>query len=335
MRNLDLYPLSFGPILKRLVWGGRRLGTMLNKRIGEEADYAECWEIADHRAGTTRVDRGNLAGATLRDLMLYYRHDLLGDGCAGFKQFPLLVKFLDAHQNLSVQVHPNDTLGRELVGDNGKTEAWVILHAEPGSQIYAGLHRGVTARDLLAAARRDAVGPLLHSFEARAGDCVLIPAGTVHAIGAGIVLAEIQQMSDATFRIHDWGRVGSDGHPRELHLTEAIRSIDFDAGPIGPVVPTSCAARGGRIERIARCDFFHLERISLSGAMRVGRGDRFTILVGLGARPAAVRVAGTMRPLGRAETLLLPAALGECEVAPLDETAEVLACTVPMLPLAA
>ena len=174
-------------------------------------------------------------GTSLRDLVRNRRTALLGPGVAGGDQFPLLVKFLDAHQVLSVQVHPDDDRGRRLAADNGKTEAWVILHAEPGSLIYAGLRPGVTRHDLAEAMRTGAVEPLLHRFEPRAGDCILIPAGTVHAIGAGVVLAEIQQMSDATFRIHDWGRTGGDGKPRPLHPAEALESTDFAAGPVDPV----------------------------------------------------------------------------------------------------
>src|SRR5262249_44750871 len=156
----------------------------------------------------SQVAEGPLKGTSLRALIAARGAELLGPGVSAARggQFPLLVKFLDAHHVLSVQVHPDDDRGRRLAADNGKTEAWVILHAEPGSVVYAGLRPGVTRDDLAGAMRSGAVEPLLHRFEPRQGDCILIPAGTVHAIGAGVVLAEIQQMSDATFRVHDWGR---------------------------------------------------------------------------------------------------------------------------------
>src|SRR5262249_25161238 len=150
---------------------------------------------------------------------------LLGPAIAPRDQFPLLVKFIDAHQNLSVQVHPDDDTGRRLVNDNGKTETWVIVEAEPGSAIYAGLNHGVASTKFDAATRSGQVEPLPHRLEPKQGDCILIKSGTVHAIGAGVLLAEIQEMSDATFRIYDWGRVGSDGKPRTLHLREAMESI--------------------------------------------------------------------------------------------------------------
>ncbi len=211
----------------------------LGRRIG----LRRCWarrapagrslrrELGNQRPSrddVSRVRNGPLAGATLRDLIRERGDELLGVGRSRTKpeQFPLLVKFLDAREVLSVQVHPNDVQGRLLANDNGKTEAWVIVHADPGSLIYAGLKPGVSRDDFAAALGTPAVEPLLHRFPARAGDCIMIPAGTVHAIGAGVVLAEIQQMSDATFRVHDWGRVGPDGKPRALHLAEAARKHD-------------------------------------------------------------------------------------------------------------
>ena len=322
-----LYPLRFGPILKRLIWGGRRLDSLLKKPLGAEPDYAECWELSDHRDDVSRVADGPLAGASLREMVRDRPAELLGPALAGLGQFPLLVKFLDAHQVLSVQVHPDDDLGRRLVDDNGKTEAWVILHAEPGSLIYAGLKPGVTRDEFAQAMQAGAVEPLLHSFPARAGDCIFIKAGTVHAIGAGVVLAEVQQMSDATFRVHDWGRLGADGHPRTLHPDEALASIDFAAGPVDPLHPESLRIPGGLLERLAYCPQFALERLRLSGPARVGSKERFTILLGLGGE-AEVFHGRAAYPIRRGETLLLPAALGPCQVVPRGG-ATLLTCVVP------
>jgi mannose-6-phosphate isomerase len=334
LRTEPLYPLSFEVILKSLIWGGRRLGTVLKKPIGDGDHYAESWEIADHGDDVSHVRDGPLAGSTLRDLVKSRSDELLGSavahGMSERRQFPLLVKFLDANDVLSVQVHPDDERARRLAGDNGKTEVWVVVHAEPGSLIYAGLKAGVSRREFAAAMADGGVEPLLHRFEPRAGDCVLVPAGTVHAIGAGVLVAEIQQMSDATFRIYDWERVGSDGRPRELHPAQALESIDFSLGPVDPIrVEAESIAEGTR-ERLAACPYFALERFRLTGSMRIGRNDRFTILIALGGGfDVGHDVGSAPTRLSFGETLLLPAILGACQVAPRARDAVVLTCIVP------
>ncbi len=244
------------------------------------------------------------------------------------EQFPLLVKFIDASQDLSVQVHPDDEKGHRLVGDNGKTEAWVIIAADPGSVIYAGLKAGVGPDELSEAIRTGDVEPLLHRFEARPGDSILIEAGTVHAIGAGVLLAEIQQMSDATFRVYDWNRVGPDGRPRQLHIREAMESIDFHRGPVNPVTPIveEFEAAGTR-EHLARSRYFALDRLRIRRPTTVGSRDRFTILMGLEGS-ADLTHEGSPRRLGFGQTLLLPAAVGVCEIIP-EGDAVILTCVVP------
>ena len=217
----------------------------------------------------------------------------------------MLVKFLDAQRDLSVQVHPDDERGRRLADDNGKTEAWVVVHAEPGSLIYAGLREGVTRQRFADALERNAVEPLLHRFPARPGDCVFIPAGTVHAIGAGVLMAEVQQMSDATFRVYDWNRLGADGQPRPLHIAQALESTDFDAGPVEPIRPEVEPIPGGQRERLVACPYFALDRLRLRGSERIGSHDRFTILLGL-AGASEVRHEGPVTPSAPARPSCCP-----------------------------
>jgi mannose-6-phosphate isomerase len=328
MPNISLYPLRFEPILRQLIWGGRRLGTVLHKVIGPEADYAESWELADYHDQISVVSDGPLAGTTLRELVRSRGEELLGPAIGRREQFPLLVKFIDASQDLSVQVHPDDEKGRRLAGDNGKTEAWVILAAEPGSVIYAGLKAGVGPGDLNEAIRSGRVEPLLHRFPARPGDSILIEAGTVHAIGAGVMLAEIQQMSDATFRVYDWNRIGPDGQPRQLHIREAMESIDFQRGPVDPVAPIMEELAGASSrERLARSRYFALDRLTIRRPTNVGGHDRFTILMGLEGS-ADLAQPGWSGRLEFGQTLLLPAAAGPCEITP-DGEASILTCVVP------
>lgn len=325
---MALTPLRFDPILKRLIWGGRRLETHLGKPIGPEADYAESWEIADHREDVSKVAEGPLSGKSLRELIKADPAGVLGSALADRRQFPLLVKFLDANAVLSVQVHPDDAKGRRLANDNGKTETWVILHADPGALLYAGLREGVSRDDFAQALESGNVEPLLHRFEPKAGDCILIPAGTVHAIGAGIVLAEFQQMSDATFRVFDWGRVGPDGKPRALHLAQALEATDFDAGPVSAVVPIGEDHPWGRLEILSRSDYFALERLHLNAPTAIGRADRFTIVQGI-AGEAEMEQGGRVWKVSTGQTWLLPAAIGACPLRPINGEAVILTCVVP------
>ena len=322
-----LHPLRFEPIFKRLIWGGRKLSTILSKPIGEGSQYAESWEISDHRSDVSRVAEGPLRGLTLRELADQHGEALLGRAVGPRNQFPLLIKFIDAQQDLSVQVHPDDDLGRTLVDDNGKTETWVIVHAEPDSKIYAGLKTGITREDMARAIEEGTVETLIHSFPARAGDCIFIPSGTVHAIGAGVVLAEVQQMSDATFRLHDWGRLGVDGRPRPLHLDEALQAIDFSAGPVSPMTTVAEPIEGGTRESLAKSDYFALERLVLTGSSTLGDPDRFTIVLGLGGE-AQIQSSGGSTTLSLGQTVLLPAAIGTCQINPLGQ-ATLLTCVVP------
>ena len=189
----NLYPLRFEPILRRYLWGGRRLETVLGKRLGDGDDYAEIWEIVDHGNDHSVVTHGPHARRTLHELVTEFGPELFGRHVPQ-AQFPLLLKFLDANKTLSVQVHPNDQQAAELdPPDLGKTEAWVVLAAEPGSKIYAGLQPGVDRDVLQQHVEAGTCDRCLYQFQPQVGDCILLEAGTVHAIGAGLVIAEIQQ----------------------------------------------------------------------------------------------------------------------------------------------
>jgi mannose-6-phosphate isomerase len=304
-----LYPLTFQPIFKRYFWGGRRLGTLLGKPIEPEGDCAESWEIADHPHGQSVVASGPLAGTTLHALVESRATELLGRH-APLPRFPLIFKFLDCQRDLSVQVHPDDAAAARLdPPDLGKTEAWVILHADPGSRVWAGLKQGIDRAALAEAVRHGRTVECLHWFEARPGDCVFIPAGTVHALGAGLVVAEIQQASDTTFRLYDWDRVGPDGKPRPLHVAEALAVIDERRGPVHPVVPQPTDRPG--VERLVACEKFVLNRWRPKGKGLAGGDDRFTLLSVL---EGSVHLEGLNEPLQRGQTVLLPACLGPREL---------------------
>jgi mannose-6-phosphate isomerase len=309
----ELPPLQFQPILREYLWGGRQLGTELGKPIGDGDHYAESWEVVDHGADQSVVVDGPFAGTTLHELVTQHGPALLGQHYPQ-RQFPLLLKFLDARQTLSVQVHPNDAQAAELdPPDLGKTEAWVVLAAELGSKIYAGLKPAVDRGRLEQALAAGKCDECLHEFEPRVGDCILIEAGTVHAIGAGLLIAEIQQASDTTYRLFDWNRVDRDGRPRELHIEQALAVIDFDRGPVKPTMPKSTDR--SHVERLATCDKFVLDRWTLDGPDRFNSDGRFHILATVEGR-AAIQGCGASYNLRRGETVLIPASCEYVEIEP-------------------
>lgn len=232
-------PLRFQPFFRPMPWGGRGLERVLGKTLPHGEPIGESWEVSDHALHDSVIASGGPVGMTLRQLMDTARAELLGHSAKRFPRFPWLIKFLDANDNLSVQVHPNEDLVQALwPGEGAKNEAWLVLEARPGSRIYAGLRMSVGPDDLHAAMDRGTMVECLHHFEPRRGDFVALPAGTVHALGGGVLVAEIQQTSDATFRLFDWGRRDAQGQSRKLHVDEGLACIDWQQGPIYPI-PTA------------------------------------------------------------------------------------------------
>jgi mannose-6-phosphate isomerase len=311
-------PLEFTPLLKRIRWGGTRLGRTLGKPIGDANDVAESWEIVDHHDDQSIVTSGHFAGWSLSRLIQDRRRELLGRN-AGLSQFPLLIKFLDATNRLSLQVHPNDEQAR-VSGrkTNGKTEAWVIIDTAPQSRIFAGLKAGIDRPRLEDALDRGEIENCLHSFKPHPGNCVYLPAGTVHAIGEGILLAEIQQSSDITYRLFDWGYVGPDGKPRELHRTKAMACIDFERGPVNPVLPLQISQAPSLVEELVRCDYFVIRRHQLSQATLLEREDRFHVLMILSGS-GELECGGKRIPLVRGKSILIPAITPQVRILPRGE----------------
>jgi mannose-6-phosphate isomerase len=222
MAGGPLYPLLFEPFLRPMPWGGRRLAGWVDVPFPATERIGEAWLVSDHKLHASRIVNGPLAGQTLHDLMAERSRDLLGYQA---ERFPLLTKLLDAEENLSVQVHPDDAAARRWApGEGGKTEAWVVLAAEPDAALFIGLKRGVDEKTVV---RELATGNLplcLQRFHPKSGECYYVPAGTIHALGGGLVVLEIQQTSDATFRLYDWGRLDAAGKPRPLHLEAGMAS---------------------------------------------------------------------------------------------------------------
>ena len=222
-----LYPLTFHPIFKERVWGGRELQRLYHKPLPPGLVIGESWEISDRPGDVSVIANGPLAGKDLRWLLEHHGADLLGRAAADGGRFPLLVKILDAQDKLSLQVHPPPAQAAELGGEP-KTEMWYVAKAAPGAELYVGLKRGVTRTEFERKVRSGAVAECFHRVSVRSGDAMFLPSGRVHALGAGLVIFEVQQNSDTTYRVFDWNRPGTDGKLRELHLTQALASIDFN-----------------------------------------------------------------------------------------------------------
>lgn len=319
------YPIRFRPLLKQTIWGGRRLGDQLGKTLGPESNYAESWEVVDHGADQSVVENGPLAGSTLADLIREHAGWLLGDAPNNQTAFPLLLKYLDCNRVLSVQVHPDDRYGLAMPEpDLGKTEAWFIVDAEPDALIYAGLKEGVDREQLAAAIQQGTTEETLHSFHPQPGDCVFIPAGTVHALGAGLLVAEIQQSSNTTFRLFDWNRVDSEGNSRPLHIEQAIEVTDYESGP---VPPRRTDPAKGNWQTIVECDKF-VFRALRRGAAELNGDQKFHILT-VPRGQADLEVGGETMSLETGESVLIPAAFKSANIAVTSDVGTVLEMHLP------
>jgi mannose-6-phosphate isomerase len=310
-----LYPLLFTPVLKDYVWGGRNLERLLGRRL-PAGRVAESWEIAAHKDGESIVANGPLAGMTLTSVQAMLGLDLIGRHNTWAQErgkFPLLVKLLDAQDKLSVQVHPDDAYALAHEGNElGKTEMWVVLHAEPTAEIILGLRRGATKEKIRQAIAEGKLENYLHSLPVRAGDFVCVPSKTLHAILGGVIIVEIQQSSNTTYRVYDWNR-SSGGVGRPLHVKQALDVINFDM--IEPQLPTPEIIRdSGGIQRSLLCrnPYFTTERVKLKpGAEFVGdlNGDTLEIWGVIEGQVVVneIEIAAT-------HFTLLPAALGPYRV---------------------
>lgn len=311
MTSQKFYPLTFIPVFKDYIWGGRNL-----ERLGRdlpEGIIAESWEIAGHDDGTSVVEHGFWAGKKLTEVHAELGLDLIGRKNAWAQErgkFPLLVKLLDANRALSVQVHPKDAYALRNEGDElGKTEMWVVLHAEPAAELILGVKSGTTPEAFRAGIETGALEPYLHRLPVKAGDHVCVPAGTLHAIMDGLLIAEVQQNSNTTYRVYDWNRLGADGQPRPLHIDKALDVIDFDC--VEPAIcPPELIAEGRGIRRFELCrnEYFVTERVEMAaGAVYEGEcnGDTLEIWGLLEGQAAVDAVA-----LNAVQFALLPAALG-------------------------
>ncbi len=271
-------PITFSPLYMERVWGGRELEHVYGRDLpDQDQPFGESWEIVDREKEQSVVDEGPFSGTTLHDLWKHHREEIFGTGFLDHPRFPILIKVLDARDDLSIQVHPPVDLAAGLGGEP-KTEMWVIADCDPGAKLYVGLKKGVTRADFERSIAEGTVADCVHSIIPEPGDSIFIASGRLHAIGAGFLIHEIQQNSDTTYRVFDWNRVGLDGKPRELHVEESLASIDFD--DFEPIMDTPAG------DTLATCGYFKTDRKSLTTGESVGSpdGERFSILSVVGGQ---------------------------------------------------
>lgn len=302
-----LYPLKFKPRFKERIWGGNMLAERMGKKLPEGKKIGESWELSGVQGDISVVSNGKLKGNNLEELVEVYMGELVGDKVYEKfgVEFPLLIKLIDAHDVLSIQVHPDDELARERHNSYGKTEMWYVVDNQPGAFLYVGFKNKVSREQYLEAVGNGTLPELLEKYEVKPGDAYFIPAGTIHAIGKGLLVAEIQQTSDITYRVDDWGRVDDKGNPRELHTALAVDAIDF--GEPKDLNVTAKPVVNGTVN-IADCVYFTTNEIELDGTMERDYAllDSFVIYMCLEGS-LKVGYPGGEETLSRGETMLVPA----------------------------
>ena len=305
---MKVYPLKFHALFKEKVWGGENMARVLGKRLPPGARIGESWEVSGYGDDVSIVANGPYQGMGLHRMVAEFGEALIGTDVPPGR-FPLLFKFVDASDRLSVQVHPDDAYAQRCKhGSLGKTEAWVIVDAQPGARLVRGLEPGVDAAMFRRAVEEGHIEKILHWIEVSPGDVIFVPAGQVHAIGRGILLYEVQQSSDSTYRVYDWGR------PRPLHIEKALEVTRFETLP-DLVEGIQVGKDGGARTALVSCPYFSVERLDVRSSMEDQCDGRsfhvLSVLDGHGEIRWGIHQA---TPIKRGESLLLPAQLGAYEV---------------------
>ena len=314
MESRLVQPIVFEPIFMERVWGGRRLQALFGKPLPPQVSIGESWEMVDRPEAQSVVRDGPLRGMTLNGLWSDRREEVFGD-VPDAPRFPLLIKLLDAQENLSLQVHPPRAIAQQLGGES-KTELWYIVDAAPGAKLYAGFRKGTRRESFLEALKRGTVEEHLYAVDVKAGDAIFLPSGRMHALGAGNVLVEVQENSDTTYRIYDWNREKSGRPARRMHITEAMQCVDFD-----DVEPGLLRAQN---ELLVRNELFEVQKWDLKESRKINPAGQFAIVCCL---------TGTVRcgevKLAPGEFFLVPASSANREVQPVHDKTSLLRITIP------
>ncbi|WP_129595743.1 type I phosphomannose isomerase catalytic subunit [Anaerophilus nitritogenes] len=312
-----LYPIKFKPIYKEKVWGGQSLKKCLNKDIVENSLIGESWEVCAHPSGTSIIDNGALQGKSIIDLLKENREEVFGKISLSWEeQFPLLIKFIDAKDKLSVQVHPDDDYAKKYEKELGKTEMWYIVDAVSDAYLIYGLSEGAKKDEFITSIKENTIENILKKVSVKKGDVLFIPSGSIHAIGEGIVLAEIQQNSDTTYRVYDWNRLGLDGKPRQLHVKQAIAVTDFENYMKEPIVKGLQIKKQGYTRTIyVCCKYFTTESLDIHTQYSDKiDGERFEIYMCIDGAFKMIYGEDKVEQFSKGETIFMPANIGSFQM---------------------
>lgn len=298
-------PFKLSPAFKDYLWGGRKLVTDFNKNCDFEK-VAESWELSTHKDGSSVISSGDLAGMSFRDYVDKYGKDVLGKNALSFDFFPILIKFIDAKDSLSIQVHPDDEFALRTEGEYGKTEMWYILDCEDGASLYYGFKRNLDKEEFLTRIKNNTILEVLNSVPVKKGDVFFIGSGTVHAIGPGIVICEIQQNSNTTYRVYDFDRRDKNGNARELHIDKAA-----EVSSLTPPPPSPCYTDA---EVLAECKYFTVRKSTVDGSRIFKTDDTcFTSVIAVDG-DGVLRMNDTEIPFFKGDSIFIPAQNGEYTV---------------------
>ncbi len=299
------------PAFKDYLWGGVKLREIYGKPCNFEK-VAESWELSTHSAGQSRLSGGQLDGMPLGQYFQAHP-EVLGENCKKFQNFPVLIKFIDAKQALSIQVHPSDAYALEHEGEFGKTEMWYVMDCEPGAFLYFGVNREISQEEFRQRIENNTVEEVLNRVDVRPGDVFFIQSGTIHAIGAGILICEIQQNSNCTYRVYDYGRLGADGQPRELHIEKALAVSRLSPSePAGREEPE--ALPGGQRLRLAACKYFTTDKLTVEGEMALSVGPESFLSLIVMEGSGKVQGPENQVEFQAGDSLFIPAGSGQLRV---------------------
>lgn len=311
---MSLYPIKFAPIIKEKIWGGQKLRTVLNKELGSLKNGGESWELSSVPGEVSVVANGDLTGALLTDLMKRFKGELMGGKVYDRfgAMFPLLIKFIDANDDLSVQVHPDDAMARQRHDSFGKTEMWYVMAADQGAKLISGFSKTIGKDQYKPLLERGEFLDVLAQHQVKPGDVFFMPAGRIHAIGRGVLVAEIQQTSDVTYRVYDYDRRDDAGNARELHVDEALDAIHFNDSDSGAV---SYEILSGDAVNLVNCPYFCTSIVGVNGvvARDLSEVDSFHIYMCVEGGCEIVTASGSVS-MKAGETVLIPAALKQATI---------------------